>query len=100
LKNECHEEVENALKNLYPIPENKMKRGTLFNELLRKVEERNKMKRETLFNELLRKENGNMHFDSGILTDCKQYSLSKDLSVEACCQTSCDGWRVCQSVVW
>jgi hypothetical protein len=39
LKNECHEEVEKALKNLYPdkdkvtkadIPENKMKRETLF----------------------------------------------------------------------
>jgi hypothetical protein len=72
LKNECHEEVEKALKNLYP-DKDKVTKADI---------PENKMKRETLFNELLRKENGNMHFDSGILTGCKQYSMSKDLSVE------------------
>jgi hypothetical protein len=59
-----------------------MKRETLFNELFHAVTLFYKRKRETLFNELLRKENGNMQFDSGILTGCKQYSMSKDLSVE------------------
>ena len=72
MKNECHEEVEKALKNLYP-DKDKVTKADI---------PENKMKRETLFNELLRKENGNMHFDSGILTGCKQYSLSKHVSVD------------------
>ena len=59
-----------------------MKHETLFNELFQVVTLFNKRKRETLFNELLKKENGNMHFESCILTGCKQYSLSKDISVE------------------
>ena len=30
----------------------------------------------------LKKENGNFHFDKGVITGCKQYSLSKTIEIE------------------
>jgi hypothetical protein len=52
LKNECHDCVEGLIDK------------QTFNELL------------------LMKENGNVHFDSVILTGCKQYALSRQISVD------------------
>ncbi len=42
----------------------------------------NCLKRETLLHEKLKEENGNLHFDSVILTGCKQYALKKDVVIE------------------
>ena len=35
----------------------------------------NRLIRKTLLHEKMKEENGNMHFDSVILTGCKQYAL-------------------------
>ena len=61
LKNECDEKVEGLLKSLYP---------------------KDKDKRTKIFNELVANENGNLSFDEGIITGCKQYALKKTITVE------------------
>lgn len=61
LKNECDEKVEGLLKKLYP---------------------NDKEKRTELFDELVAKENGNLSFDEGIITGCKQYALKKTVVVD------------------
>jgi hypothetical protein len=69
LKNECHDEFENILKTMYPD-----------NDPVSNVEyPDNCLKRETLLHEKLKEENGNLHFDSVILTGCKQYALKEML---------------------
>ena len=61
LKNECDEVVEKKLKQLFPNdPE----------------------KRKKIFEEMLEKENGNLSFDNGVITGCKQYALYKDIEID------------------
>jgi hypothetical protein len=68
LKNECHDELKKILLKMYPDE-----------DPISKVEyPENRLKRETLMQEQLHKENGNMHFDSGVVTGCKQYALKKN----------------------
>ena len=61
LKNECDEKVDGLLKKLFPD---------------------DKEKRTKIFDELVAKENGNLSFDEGIITGCKQYALKKTVMVE------------------
>lgn len=60
LKNECDEVVEKLLKKLYP---------------------ENKEKQKSIFKKLVEKENGNLSFDEGIITGCKQYALKKQVKI-------------------
>ena len=61
LKNECDEVVEKKLKQLFPNdPE----------------------KRKKIFEEMIEKENGNLSFDNGVITGCKQYALYKDIEID------------------
>jgi hypothetical protein len=68
LKNECHDEFENILKKMYPDKD----------PVIKVEYPENRLKRETLLHDKMKEENGNMHFDSVILTGCKQYALKKD----------------------
>lgn len=61
LKNEADEKVEKLLKKLYP---------------------KDKSKRNKLFRDLVKKEKGNLSFDKGCITGCKQYALSKTVTIE------------------
>jgi hypothetical protein len=61
LKNECDEKVEKLLKKMYPD---------------------NEAKREQIFNDMVQAENGNLSFDEGCITGCKQYALRKKLMIE------------------
>lgn len=61
LKNECDEVVEKKLKQLFP---------------------NNPEKRKKIFEEMIEKENGNLSFDNGIITGCKQYALYKDIEID------------------
>ncbi len=61
LKNECDEVVEKKLKKLYP---------------------KDKAKQKEVFKQLVKEENGNMSFDMGIITGCKQYALKKSLLID------------------
>jgi hypothetical protein len=61
LKNECDEVVEKKLKQLFPNDSEKRKK---------------------IFDEMLEKENGNLSFDNGVITGCKQYALYKDIEID------------------
>ena len=61
LKNECDEVVQKKLEKLYPDDESKQ---------------------DSAFNALVAAENGNLSFDEGIITGCKQYALRKTITVD------------------
>lgn len=61
LKNEADEKVEKLLKKLFPKDKPKQKR---------------------IFAELVAQESGNISFDEGCITGCKQYALRKKLIIE------------------
>ena len=69
LKNECDEKVDGLLKKLFPT--------VCINGV-----DTNKPKRKQIFDELVANENGNLSFDEGIITGCKQYALKKTIVVE------------------
>ncbi len=78
LKNECHDVFEDILKGMYPDKDPVSEVEYPENRLIRKK----------LLHEKMMGENGNMHFDSVILTGCKQYALKKnDVDVQGTLKT-------------
>lgn len=71
LKNECDEVVEKLLKKLYP-DKNENDEYIIGNKQLR----------DFIFKKLVEKENGNLSFDEGIITGCKQYALKKQFEID------------------
>ena len=70
LKNECDEKIEGLLKSLYP--------PTLFNGCVKSSQ----AKQKAILKDLIKKENGNLSFDRGVITGCKQYALTKTVNIE------------------
>ena len=81
LKNECDEKVEGLLTKLYP-KSTESSNNTLFKELIESYNERTKQKRKSIFKHIVDAENGNLHFDEGVITGCKQYALRKTVIIE------------------
>ncbi|MHC4836359.1 MAG: DNA polymerase, partial [Planctomycetota bacterium] len=61
LKNECDDYVKKLLKKLYPT---------------------DKKRQSEVFNNLLKEEKGNLSWDDGLITGCKQYALKKNIIID------------------